>query len=234
MLLSSQSTASAADAEVVLHGNFLDRAIEDTVTEKLMSAHPELYWGDDGNSRVELSKSEGSNQIAVHLNMMYSLAPKGIDLPDPNVTVDFLLAFNCHYSDPKIELWAGDFDVETEFPWYVDVLTGGVSLVITEAANVVIGNSEELRSGLSDKVGSGIGDQLAGVPFDYCPVIEVTSDSDLKLTFGAGDECRSGAVSDQPCPRNTRGNGIHKICVNGRWEQTSWCERLPPPGGQIP
>jgi len=154
---------------------------------------------------------------------------------DPEVDVDIEVGFGCFWADPDLKLSLPNFDVEVNFPWYVDVATGGLSWVSGHVINVIIDREIESMDAVRQQLVHTISDELGQVGFEFCPAFEVTQDTDIRVVFGEGSECTPGQMRHKGCPSNTQGSGYDETCINGYWERTGGvCEPMAPPGGEQP
>jgi hypothetical protein len=229
MLPWAPPVARAADYEVTLSRAFLERLAEDAVTSEILTADPDLHWGQVSGRRVEVSR-RSQTQIDVDLDLAYAID----NFPDPEVDVDITLGFSCFYARPDINMALPNLDVSVNFPWYVDVATLGLSWVGTHVANVIIDNKLRGMAEMKAKVIAEINDQLGAASFEFCPAFAVTTQGDVIASFGEGDECSPGQRRHLACPRNQVGSGTDQHCVNGYWEGVRDCEPKAPPGGQRP
>ena len=180
--------------------------------------HPALehiQWDSSAWDRVEISRDQ-SNSVAVHANLIY----QDELLPEPDVDLDFKLWFSCDFLQPNLAITVSEFTIEVDYSAVIDVLTGGVSLVLTSAADALVDSKGEIASQVSAGASSSI--SLGDIP--YCPHFNVTDGADVVIYFDTGTECtQSGVVSRRACPKYQEGDGITEYCINGYRETTRQC-----------
>jgi hypothetical protein len=84
--------------------------------------------------------------------------------------------------------------------------------------------------------GDGVFTQVDNCPKHFNPGQQDSDDDGLGNACDPGNECTSGQTKHKACAANTYwGDGYDYVCDNGYWKMAAgWCERKPPPGGQIP
>jgi hypothetical protein len=230
LLAAPLGTAHAADVVITLDRGFLERAVEDAVTQTVIAAEPRLHWGHVSGRRAEITRND-SDAINVDLDLAFDVSVA----PDPEVDVDIEIGFDCFWADPDVKLSIPRFDVDVSFPWYVNVATMGLSWVAGHVGNVIIDKKIDSMDQMKEEIVHEINERLGDVGFDFCPAFTVTEGADVKVIFGQGSECTPGQEEHQACPANWYGPGYDESCINGYWERTGgWCEPQAPPGGQQP
>jgi hypothetical protein len=218
----------AQDYVVTLERSFLERAVEDAVTQTVLASEPALHWGHVSGRRVEVTRKD-QDSINIDLDLAFDT------VIDPEVDVDIEVGFGCFWAAPDLKLSLPRFDVDVNFPWYVDVATGGLSWVGGHVANVIIDRKIASMEAVRRQLVQTINQQLGQVGFELCPAFEVTEGGAVRVIFGQGSECTPGQTRHKRCPSNTQGSGYDDTCINGYWERTGGiCEPVAPPGGEQP
>jgi hypothetical protein len=230
LLAAPLGTAHAADVVITLDRGFLERAVEDAITQTVIAEEPDLHWGHVSGRRVEITRND-DNAINVDLDLAFDVSVVG----DPEVDVDIEIGFDCFWADPDVKLAIPRFDVDVSFPWYVNVYTMGLSWVGGYVADIIIDKEIDSMDQVKEEIVHEINEQLGEVGFDVCPAFNVTSDANVEVIFGQGSECTPGEEDHQSCPANHSGPGYDLSCINGYWERTGGqCEPVAPPGGERP
>ena len=221
----------AADAHdfivVTFERDFIERIVEESIQAQVVNEIDNLYWGHIHGRRVEVSKKNATH-IRVDLDLAYSLPSI---IPNPEVDVDFEIGFNCFWRQPEVNLSLPYFDVDIDFPWYVDVGSLGFSWVASFLGDAIIDRKLASLNKIKGDLIAELNDSI-DLPLDECPAFNVTDTGDVQLLFGQGNECTLGDTRHSQCPYRHYGPGWDEQCINGYWEKAGgWCEPSPPPGG---
>jgi hypothetical protein len=212
---------------VTVYRHTLEQAMKQAVETSVRRDYPDIYF--TGSRHVTVSRHT-PNTMHIDLDMSYALN----NVPNPSVDVDFRVEFKCQPSHPDLNIAVPYVDVDVNFPWWVDVGTGGLSWVGNLVADVFVErmqlDTRRLREELVAKI-----NQTVNLPLDRCLSYEMQSSGDLVISDRPGTECTGNQTKHVRCGAGTTGPGRDYTCNNGRWQLIDgYCEARTPDGGDVP
>lgn len=208
----SPAVAQVPEYTITLTNSFFAEAIEASV-QKELEEHKELSWEPD-RAHVEVWQTN-EREIGARANLLFEESIAEIDLT-------FTLSFACYFQNPRLSMAAHNFEVDTNFPVWVDIASGGVTLLVGELTDSIVNSKDEIIGRIHDRVNSQLNSQNGSLNFEVCPRISAGG-GDVELHFVTGEECTSGEEVIRPCQAGENGKGRNSFCINGWWEHVNDC-----------
>ena len=184
--------ARADNIVVTLDRGFLERAVEDAIEDTIFEERMALLGPREWPARRGHAQGPAHDLRGPRSGLCAFQVPGSRSRCGPADQLPLLLGAAGHRSSIP------DMDVDVNFPWYIDVGSGGLTWVVDKIADHFIAkkidNSQAIKQEVLAKV-----NETVNVPFTYCPDFNVTSSGDVQVIFGQAMSARTDRPSTASC-----------------------------------
>jgi hypothetical protein len=215
----------AADITVSIPSSYVIGWMDDAINDYLSAGASSFEWLGSVKHLETSTYGAGTTTLHVTLHLVYETTINGVPINVP-VDVSFDLVLDCGEDGPFLLL------DNPEITTFVSVPASVLNTIKTEANAMLAAKTASIVGPVWNQLDSvGIADVHS-----VCPHFEVYADGSLYAEVDFVNGCINDRTKHKACAVNTHwGPGYDYVCDNGYWERVSgWCERKPPPGGQVP
>jgi hypothetical protein len=206
--LHEAATVAADDqVQLTITHTFLEKVIEDYITEKVLPGLP-VTW-EAGRQRVEVKRVD-DNTVTVDLDLQLT------KFPYPTIDADLDLSYVCNWYKPQIGFSSNNVRTSVHFSEGWDAVVPGLAEALDAIGDKIADKA------IKANVGSDLTDNIKLPLADFggfCAKPKVSGKGDMLLVFGPGHECENDDLRSDKCPSDQPlGTGIQYRCINGYWE----------------
>jgi hypothetical protein len=196
-----QSAVESKVPYVKISGALLDAVIHEAVDANFIKG--EIKWK-NGADHVKVTRIDGDS-INAHLALK---ADRNVDI---DVSLNFQITLTCDWKNPAIKARMDNYDTDADAPDWLELFPF-IDHIVDEKADSIA------RDKMEAKLETDLLEAIRIPTGKMCPKLTIGTNGDLLFEVKNVGDCNNGARKTDACGSTEYGTGLHRLCVNGKWE----------------